>query len=73
MPALAVKWFEKGLRATGRRVEEYQGLRYDLAVAYQASGSRDTALGLFREIYSQDASFRDVADKVRQLAAASSL
>jgi pilus assembly protein FimV len=73
MPALAVKWFEKGLGAVGRREEEYQGLRYDLAAAYEASGHKGRALGLYREIHSHDASFRDVADKVRQLAASSSV
>jgi tetratricopeptide (TPR) repeat protein len=57
MPKLAIKWFEKGLRAPGRREEEYQGLRYDLATAHEASGDLDTALGLFTEIYGQDANY----------------
>ena len=39
MPKLAVKWFEKGLdRARAAREEEYQGLRYDLAMAHEAVG-----------------------------------
>jgi pilus assembly protein FimV len=67
MPKLAVKWFEKGLKAPGRREEEYQGLRYDLATAYEAAGDLDTALGLFTELYGQDANFRDVAAKLREL------
>jgi pilus assembly protein FimV len=70
MPKLAVKWFEKGLAAPGRGEEEYQGIRYDLAVAYEASGDTDRALGIFTELYGQDANFRDVASKVRDLRAA---
>ena len=67
MPKLAVKWFEKGLQAPGRSDEEYQGLRYDLASALEQGGEGDRALALFTELYGQDASFRDVADKMRQL------
>ncbi len=67
MPKLAVKWFEKGLSAPGRNEEEYQGLRYDLASALELSGEPDRALALFTELFGQDASFRDVAEKVRQL------
>jgi tetratricopeptide (TPR) repeat protein len=67
MPKLAVKWFEKGLQAPGRSDEEYQGLRYDLASALEQAGESDRALALFTELYGQDAKFRDVADKARQL------
>lgn len=67
MPKLAVKWFEKGLLAPGRSDEEYQGLRYDLASALEAAGETDRALGVYTELYGQDANFRDVANKVREL------
>ena len=71
MPKLAVKWFEKGLTAPGRSEEEYQGLKYDLAMAHEASGDIDRALSLFTDLYGQDANFRDVATKVRELGAGS--
>jgi hypothetical protein len=71
MPKLAIKWFDKGLKTPGRREEEYQGLRYDLATAHEAAGDLDTALGLFTELYGQDANFRDVAAKLRELRGAS--
>jgi len=67
MPKLAVKWFDKGLSAPGRTEEEYQGLRYDLASALEQSGETARALTLFTELYGQDTTFRDVAEKVRQL------
>ena len=69
MPKLAVKWFEKGLSAPGRSDEEYQALRYDLASAHEQAGDVDRALALFTDLWGQDASFRDVADRVRQLGA----
>lgn len=69
MPKLAVKWFEKGLKAPGRLPEEYNGLRYDLAAAHEAAGETDAALSVYSEIYGHDASFRDVAVKVRELKA----
>jgi tetratricopeptide (TPR) repeat protein len=71
MPKLAVKWFEKGLQAPGRSEEEYQGLKYDLAMAHEASGEVDRALNLFTDLYGQNANFRDVATKVRELGAGS--
>jgi len=70
MPKLAVKWFDKGLRAPGRSEEEYSALRYDLATAHEAAGEAEAALTLFTDLYGQDANFRDVAAKVRDLRAA---
>jgi pilus assembly protein FimV len=70
MAKLAVKWFEKGLTAPDRSEEEYQGLRYDLASALEAAGDTDKALHVFTDLYGQDANFRDVATKVRDLRAA---
>jgi pilus assembly protein FimV len=69
MPKLAMKWFEKGLKAPGRTEEEYAALRYDLATAHEAAGDVDRALALFSDLYGQDANFRDVATKVRDLRA----
>ncbi len=69
MPKLAVKWIEKGLQAEGRTEQEYQGLRYDLAGALEAAGDPAQALEIYTELYGQDAGFRDVADKVRELGA----
>ncbi len=70
MPKLAVKWFEKGLKAPDRSPEEYQGLRYDLAMAHEASGETDTAMEMFAQIHGENAGFRDVAAKLRELKAA---
>ncbi len=70
MPDIAIKWFEKGLDIPGRRDEEYSGLRYDLAQAYEAANQLERALELYMEIYRVNARFRDVKDRVRELQAA---
>jgi hypothetical protein len=67
MPKLAVKWFEKGLASPGRTEEEYLGLRYDLASALEQADALDEALAHFEEVYSQDAAFRDVAERIQRL------
>jgi tetratricopeptide (TPR) repeat protein len=72
MPEIAIKWFEKGLGAPGRRDEEYHGLRYDLAQAHEAAGSTERALEIYMDIYRVNARFRDVRERVRGLQAAQS-
>jgi hypothetical protein len=67
MPKLAVKWFDKGLSAPGRTDDEYKGIRYDLADAHEQAEELDEALALFEEVFGQDASFRDVAQRIERL------
>ncbi len=69
MPDIAIKWFSKGLALPGRREEEYHGLRYDLARAYEEASQPDRALELYTEIFKENARFRDVKDRVRELSA----
>ena len=70
MPDIAIKWFSKGLDIPGRREEEYHGLRYDLAQAFEAASHPERALTLYMEIFKENASFRDVKDRLRELQAA---
>jgi pilus assembly protein FimV len=67
MPKLAVKWFEKGLSAPGRTEDEYKGIRYDLADAREQAEEHGVALALFEEVFGQDASFRDVGQRIERL------
>jgi tetratricopeptide (TPR) repeat protein len=67
MPKLAVKWFEKGLAAPGRSDDEYKGLRYDLGDALEQAGELQQALSAFEEVFGQDASFRDVGERIERL------
>ena len=67
MPKLAVKWFEKGLSAPGRTDDEYKGISYDLGDALEQSDAFDEGPAFFEEVYGQDASFRDVAERIERL------
>ncbi len=69
MPDIAIKWFSKGLALPGRRDEEYHGLRYDLAQAHEAASKPERALELYKEIFNENARFRDVKDRVSALQA----
>jgi tetratricopeptide (TPR) repeat protein len=70
LPEIAIKWFSKGLAIPGRREEEYHGLRYDLAQAYEAAGQPERALQLYMEIFRENVKFRDVQERVKELQAA---
>ncbi len=70
MPDIAIKWFSKGIAIPGRREEEYHGLRYDLAQAYEAAGQPERALALYMEIFRENIKFRDVQERVKELQAA---
>ena len=67
-PAEAARWFENGLAQKGRTPEEYRGLEYDLAVAYEASGEKQKAFEQFSHLAAKGA-FRDVAARLRKLKA----
>jgi hypothetical protein len=67
MPKLAVKWFEKGLSAPGRTDEEYKGIRYDLGDALEQGDELEQSLAYYEEVYGQDATFRDVAQRIERL------
>ena len=69
MADVAVQWFERGLQVPGRVPEEYRGLRYDLAMALEASGELGKAKSLFGELVREDPTFRDASEKLRDLQA----
>ncbi len=63
----ACEYLEKALELPGRSREEYRGLLYDLALAYEGAGSLEKALELFKRVYDEDKDFREVAKKVEEL------
>jgi tetratricopeptide (TPR) repeat protein len=70
LPQLAIKWYRKGLDSIGIREEDRLGLQYDLANLYADLGDRENAYRTFLEIYGSNASFRDVGERVKELAPA---
>lgn len=69
MADVAVQWYERGLQVPGRAPEEYRGLRYDLGIAWEATGDLAKAKATFADLVREDPSFRDVSDKLRDLQA----
>ena len=69
MAEVAVQWYERGLQVPGRAPEEYRGLRYDLGIAFEATGDLAKAKATFADLVREDPSFRDVSDKLRDLQA----
>lgn len=67
MPKLALKWYQKGLETQGHGEEEYQGLRFDLAHAYEVMGEMDKALEIYYEVYGANANYRNVAKKIKEI------
>jgi len=66
---LGIDEFLKGLSIPGQRPERYRGLKYELALGYEASGNFKNALDLFSDIFQEDPDFRDAAAKVKILSA----
>ena len=67
LPEAAIMWFKKGLAAPGHTEDEYQALRYELALAYEQSGDLTNAQQLYTEVYGVDVSYREVGDKLSLL------
>jgi tetratricopeptide (TPR) repeat protein len=66
-PRLAALWFKKGIDTPGRTDDEYQALRYDLALAYTRLGDLERAYDIFSEVYAIDVNYRGVTTKMREL------
>lgn len=65
--ALAVEQFGLGLRMKGRAAEEYMGLKYDLATAYELNGDLLSAQSVINELHAEDPGFREVTDRLKDL------
>ncbi|MCP4202890.1 MAG: tetratricopeptide repeat protein [bacterium] len=64
---LAVKWYERGLKAPNVSDEEKLGLLYELGNLYLSTGDRATAKDTFAEIYGANSNYRDVVAKLEEL------
>jgi tetratricopeptide (TPR) repeat protein len=67
MPKLAIKWYQRGLDTPGYSDEEYQGLRFELAQAYESVDELDKALEIYQEVYGMNANYRNVWKKIKDL------
>ncbi len=67
MPHLALIWLEKAFETDDLIEDEKQGLKYELANAYQLNGETDKARELFEQIYTIDVDYRDVSERLNSL------
>jgi tetratricopeptide (TPR) repeat protein len=67
MPKLAVKWYQRGLETGGYTEEEYLGLKYEMAQAYELMSEFHKALEYYQEVYGVNAGYRNVTKKVKEI------
>jgi pilus assembly protein FimV len=67
MPQLAIKWYTKGIEVPEITEEEHMGLLYELGNAHLEVGGTAQAHKTFIEIYGINSTYRDVAERIRQL------
>lgn len=65
----AITWLTRALETSDISDEEFHGLWYELALAYEADGDEESAAKYFEKIYAENVDFRDVADRVKNLVA----
>ncbi|MFN0138497.1 MAG: tetratricopeptide repeat protein [Pyrinomonadaceae bacterium] len=68
MAAQAVTWLERALETNNLSDAENHGLWYELALAYEANGDDENSSKYFEKIYTENVDFRDVANRVKNLA-----
>jgi tetratricopeptide (TPR) repeat protein len=68
MPNLALKWYQRALETPNLDDEEKQAIWYELAAAYEADGDTENAGRYFEQVYAENIDYRDVSDRVRQMA-----
>lgn len=68
MAAQAVTWLNRALETKDLNDAENHGLWYELALAYEADGDTDSAEKYLEKIYAENVDFRDVAERVKNLA-----
>jgi len=65
-PNLAIKQLTKGLQLIGDEESEVLGIKYNLGLAYEMIGDVEKALGAFEDVYVEDVTFREVAQKIEK-------
>jgi tetratricopeptide (TPR) repeat protein len=68
MPKHALTWYQRALETAGLGDEEKQGIWYELALAYEAEGDLDNAGRYFEQVYAENIDFRDVSERVKNIA-----
>lgn len=64
----ALTWYQRALETPGLGDEEKQGIWYELALAHEAEGDLDNAGRYFEQVYAENIDFRDVSERVKNIA-----
>jgi thioredoxin-like negative regulator of GroEL len=67
VPDLAVRWYERALKAERIDSDTDTAIRFELACACDAAGDRSAALRHFMEVYGTNIDYRDVAERIKAL------
>lgn len=67
MPQVAVRWYERALKAPGVGEEDVLALRYNMGVVQEQAGNREAALECFRKVYGTNRDYRDVRERMHEL------
>ncbi len=67
LPNIALMWYHRAMETENLTEDELQGLRYEIANAYEASGEKERAREFFEQIYAIDVHYRDVGQRLAQL------
>jgi tetratricopeptide (TPR) repeat protein len=63
----SIDYFTEALDTQGIEGDERLGILYELALSNELAGQPDEAVSFYEQIYSQNAAFRDVADKIKSI------
>ncbi|MCK4773293.1 MAG: tetratricopeptide repeat protein, partial [Candidatus Krumholzibacteria bacterium] len=63
---LAIKQLTKGLDVIGEHDSDALGMKYNLGLAYEMAGDFERAKGAFEDVYVEDVTFREVAEKIQK-------
>jgi pilus assembly protein FimV len=66
-PEAAVRWYKRALQLPSLDDGSRCAIYYDLALAFEASGDKKSALANFMEVYGSNIDFRDVASRIKAL------
>jgi tetratricopeptide (TPR) repeat protein len=66
-PEAAVRWYKTALQLPTLDDGSRCAIYYDLALAFEASGDKKSALASFMEVYGSNIDFRDVASRIKAL------
>lgn len=69
LPNIALMWFHRAMETENLTEDELQGLRYEIANAYEVCGEKERAIEFFEQIYAIDVHYRDVGQRLLQLQA----